>query len=404
LQYDKEFDLIITDPPYLDDVAYGELSEFFYVWLYRALKDYYPELPARILLDEDIVLSKNRFGSKKLAMEFYTDALKQAFKKINKVLKDDGLAVIFFAHSSVEAWDLLLDTLRDAKLCVVSSYAVHTEMQTNVLARGKTSFMSSIVISCRKVSNESSIYLEDLIPKTEDRIGELLKNIDKNRLLQLPITDLLIMIYGKVLEVATAYARLKSYSNEEPKFTKIIEYARDYIMRVLIKKFIDREVNVIGNKAALYIIGKIFFNNLIPADDVLHIRRAYSIDDNTLGTMAKKEKGNLRLLSFREITGLEDLEPEEIDSNDIYNQLMYIEHIAHKEGASKVNSIINLYNFRVNELKSIISLLINSYNIKKNKGIKLSNDDNDEYNMLLAIADILDLKIKESIDNWLRKC
>jgi hypothetical protein len=277
-------------------------------------------------------------------------------------------------------------------------------MQTNVLARGKTSFMSSIVISCRKVSNESSIYLEDLIPKTEDRIGELLKNIDKNRLLQLPITDLLIMIYGKVLEVATAYARLKSYSNEEPKFTKIIEYARDYIMRVLIKKFIDREVNVIGNKAALYIIGKIFFNNLIPADDVLHIRRAYSIDDNTLGTMAKKEKGNLRLLSFREITGLEDLEPEEIDSNDIYNQLMYIEHIAHKEGASKVNSIINLYNFRVNELKSIISLLINSYNIKKNKGIKLSNDDNDEYNILLAIADILDLKIKESIDNWLRKC
>ena len=46
---DKEredlFDLVITDPPYMDDVQYGELSEFFYVWLYRALKDFYPELP-----------------------------------------------------------------------------------------------------------------------------------------------------------------------------------------------------------------------------------------------------------------------------------------------------------------------------------------------------------------------
>ncbi|MEM1636084.1 MAG: DUF1156 domain-containing protein, partial [Thermosphaera sp.] len=36
---DERFDLIVTDPPYRDDVAYAELSDFYYVWLKRALCD-----------------------------------------------------------------------------------------------------------------------------------------------------------------------------------------------------------------------------------------------------------------------------------------------------------------------------------------------------------------------------
>ena len=35
----EKFDLIVTDPPYYDDVAYSELSDFYYVWLKRALSD-----------------------------------------------------------------------------------------------------------------------------------------------------------------------------------------------------------------------------------------------------------------------------------------------------------------------------------------------------------------------------
>jgi len=33
----EKFDLIVTDPPYRDDVAYAELSDLYYVWLKRAL-------------------------------------------------------------------------------------------------------------------------------------------------------------------------------------------------------------------------------------------------------------------------------------------------------------------------------------------------------------------------------
>lgn len=39
LNLGEKFDVIVTDPPYADDVPYTELSDFYYVWLKRALSD-----------------------------------------------------------------------------------------------------------------------------------------------------------------------------------------------------------------------------------------------------------------------------------------------------------------------------------------------------------------------------
>src|SRR5580700_7867694 len=36
--------LISTDPPYYDNIGYADLSDFFYVWLRRALMNVYPNL------------------------------------------------------------------------------------------------------------------------------------------------------------------------------------------------------------------------------------------------------------------------------------------------------------------------------------------------------------------------
>src|SRR5262249_46655142 len=38
------FNAVIADPPYYDNVPYADLSDFFYVWLKRAIGDAYPEL------------------------------------------------------------------------------------------------------------------------------------------------------------------------------------------------------------------------------------------------------------------------------------------------------------------------------------------------------------------------
>ena len=44
--------LVITDPPYVGNVNYSELSDFFYVWLRLVLKDQYLPFRARIHAEE----------------------------------------------------------------------------------------------------------------------------------------------------------------------------------------------------------------------------------------------------------------------------------------------------------------------------------------------------------------
>ena len=41
--------LLVTDPPYYDNIQYAELSDFFYVWLRPLLRDSYPELFAGMI-------------------------------------------------------------------------------------------------------------------------------------------------------------------------------------------------------------------------------------------------------------------------------------------------------------------------------------------------------------------
>ena len=49
--------IIVTDPPYYDNIGYADLSDFFYVWLRPMLRDIYPELFGSMMTpkDEEIV-------------------------------------------------------------------------------------------------------------------------------------------------------------------------------------------------------------------------------------------------------------------------------------------------------------------------------------------------------------
>ncbi|MEM4377320.1 MAG: DUF1156 domain-containing protein [Candidatus Nitrosocaldaceae archaeon] len=403
------FDLIITDPPYLDDVAYGEISEFFYVWLYRALKDYYldPELPSRVPLDEDIVLSKGRFdGDKDLAYRFYKDKLKEAFKEMYKVLKDDGLAVIFFAHSSTEAWNLLLDILRETRFHVKQSYAIHTESTENVLARGKTSFMSSICIACRKLpaGYRREEYIEHIVMNIEDKIKDLIDRLSNNnykvssydRLLSLPITDLLIMIYGKILEEITQYTDIKSFKADfKIDFEHILDYARSSILKLIFEKIMGESPAVLGSEISFYLLLRIFYHSSLDSDEALKLVRALNAELNDLQRKEvitrKKEKNGLKitLLPFNECRNIIKKRDDEIDMTNLHEQLIYIEYIADSKGANAVKRLLELPAFRVTELRKIISLLLNNYKVKTNKNEKLNDDEKKEYGVLATISDIL---------------
>jgi putative DNA methylase len=123
----EKFDLIVTDPPYRNDVAYAELSDFYYVWLKRVLSDVkeiygisklVPKFHKDAFFDEDgneietqwkafasREISENEgrikyFGIKADALDYFKYLLSESFKTMASRLKDDGLLITYYAHTS----------------------------------------------------------------------------------------------------------------------------------------------------------------------------------------------------------------------------------------------------------------------------------------------------------------
>lgn len=64
--------VVSTDPPYYDNIGYADISDYFYVWLRRALRSIFPELFAIVAVPkaEELVATPYRHGGKKQAEEF----------------------------------------------------------------------------------------------------------------------------------------------------------------------------------------------------------------------------------------------------------------------------------------------------------------------------------------------
>ena len=58
--------VVSSDPPYYDSVPYSDISDFFYVWLRRGLRNVWPDECATLLTPkmDELVADSQRFGSK----------------------------------------------------------------------------------------------------------------------------------------------------------------------------------------------------------------------------------------------------------------------------------------------------------------------------------------------------
>jgi len=135
LNQDEKFLLIITDPPYYADVPYAELSDFYYVWLKRALSDvedcrlkprFLPEAFFEKIGDSwvevstqwekyalsEVSLNPPRLGSSATyedGVKHFQNLLNSSFNTMASRLVDDGLLVTYYAHTDPDAWKALLE-------------------------------------------------------------------------------------------------------------------------------------------------------------------------------------------------------------------------------------------------------------------------------------------------------
>jgi adenine-specific DNA methylase len=151
-------------------------------------------------------------------------------------IKDNGILVMFFAHSSVDAWDFVINSLQKAGFRITATWPVHTESTTNILARGHASMMSSIIIVARKRKSDKSGYIEEIQEEVE---AHLKKRLDEFWKYGLRGADLTVSAMGSTLDIITQYSEIKSYTGEM-KVKDVLELVQKYVAEYVLNRYIKK--------------------------------------------------------------------------------------------------------------------------------------------------------------------
>lgn len=152
--------LISTDPPYYDNIGYSDLSDFFYVWLRRTLRDVHPELLSTLLVPKaaELVANPYRHDGKDGARQFFEDGFRSVFARARQSAREDFPITVWYAFKQSESdasgeastgWETLLEGMIRSGWTITSTWPNRSELGNRMIASGTNALASSIVLSLR---------------------------------------------------------------------------------------------------------------------------------------------------------------------------------------------------------------------------------------------------------------
>lgn len=153
--------VVSTDPPYYDNIGYADLSDFFYVWLRRSLRQVFPDLFATLAVPkaEELVATPYRHGGKEKAEAFFLTGMTQAMHRLAEQAHPAFPVTIYYAFKQAEdndegtastGWDTFLEAVIQAGFAITGTWPMRTELGNRMIGSGTNALASSIVLVCRK--------------------------------------------------------------------------------------------------------------------------------------------------------------------------------------------------------------------------------------------------------------
>lgn len=216
----------VMDPPYDDAISYGDLSDFFYVWLKRSVGHLFPDVfttPLTPKSEEATSLKHRHGGSGEKAREHYRSLLKASFSEAMRVVREPKLVTVMFAHQSTDAWTALISALFDAGLSPDATWPIATEMPKTALALGTASLETSVTVACRPRVAGSAASFRDVRKEIEKAVADAVKRFWSYGFRG---ADLIVACYGPAVGVFGKYERVEKADGTPVEIPELLELAR----------------------------------------------------------------------------------------------------------------------------------------------------------------------------------
>ena len=212
--------VIVTDPPYYDNISYAELSDFFYVWLRPLLRDLYPDLFSGILVPiEEEMIAAPRFEN---ARDRFEGLLNQTLRLIRERCSPEFPSSIFYAYKQQEeerdgrtstGWDTMLSGLVNAGFQIVGTWPMRTERSARSNALTANSLASSVVLVCRpRPEDAPTATRRQFLDALEAELPQALDQLTHEG--HIAPVDLVQAAIGPGMQVYSRYRRVETIGGE----------------------------------------------------------------------------------------------------------------------------------------------------------------------------------------------
>ena len=236
--------IISTDPPYYDNIGYADLSDFFYVWLRRALRPIFPGLLATIAVPkaEELAATPYRHGGKEQAEDFFLNGMTQAMNSLAKQAHPAFPITIYYAYKQSETddergtsspgWVSFLEAVYRSGLQLTGTWPMRTERPTGVKVM-TNSLASSVILVCRPRSMDAVTasrreFLRELNAVLPEALDEMTKGSGDDRSPVAPV-DLSQAILGPGMAVFSRYSAVLEADGSPMRIVTALQLINDFL-------------------------------------------------------------------------------------------------------------------------------------------------------------------------------
>jgi putative DNA methylase len=206
------------DPPYFDNIAYADMSDFFYVWLRRSLKPVFWDLFATLAVPktEELVATPGRHSGKEKAEAFFLDGMTKVMQRLAEQGHPTFPVTIYYAFKQSESdgeqgtastgWETFLDAVIRAGFAVSGTWPVRTERPGWMRDFASNALASSIVLVCRPhPANTPTATRREFLNALEAELSEALAYLQRSNIAPVDLAQAAI---GPGMAIFTRYARV----------------------------------------------------------------------------------------------------------------------------------------------------------------------------------------------------
>ena len=233
---DQSTHVWFTDPPYYDSVPYSYISDFFYVWLKRALAD-----RTSLVFGDELTPKANEIvayvlgeDSARQAYARFEQRMAEAFAEGRRVLREDGVGSVVFAHKTTEGWEALLSGMIRGGWTITGSWPIATERAARMRARDSAALATSVHLICRPRPEDSPVGdWADVLRELPTRVAAHMERLQGEGIRG---ADLVFACIGPALEIFSRYRAVETANGREVGLPEYLEKVWEVVGRAALER------------------------------------------------------------------------------------------------------------------------------------------------------------------------